>query len=420
MDDTIFALSSGRPPGGIAVIRVSGRRSFSVGEAIAGKLPPPRQASLRAFRDPQSGDLIDRGLILASPAPATATGENIVEFQCHGGKATVAAMLSLLGRSDGLREAEPGEFTRRALAHGRIDLTEAEGLADLLSAETELQRRVALRRTEGAVRGAIREIRSRLLVLAAQVELAIDYVDEEDGEAPPSLDPDFEEVLKRIDILLQAPPIERLRDGIRVVVSGPPNAGKSSLVNALVREERAIVTPLAGTTRDVIEVPLAFAGLPLVLVDTAGIRDSVDPVESIGVARARSELNAADILLWLGDKTEAPDGAVLVASKCDVDSDRPGLAVSAVTGAGLDDLWKLIVSRAKSALPGEDALALTERERRGLESVTTLLQDARAAQRIEVTADRVRAAREAVDLISGHAGVEEMLDELFGRFCVGK
>ena len=270
-------------------------------------LPPARAAALRRLVDPGNGSLIDQALVLRFDAPNSATGENIVEYQCHGGRATVDALITALLAEPGVRLAEPGEFTRRALANGRIDLTEAEGLADLLMAETELQRRSAMARAGGALRRRIDGWRERLLALSAQVEVAIDYADEEDGASRMDFAALLAQLAADMAELTQAPRVEPLRDGLRVVVAGPPNAGKSSLVNALAQSEKAIVTHIAGTTRDVIEVPIAIGGVPFVLVDTAGLRDSDDVVETIGIDRARIEVENADILLWLGEPEEAPD-----------------------------------------------------------------------------------------------------------------
>lgn len=420
MPDTIFALSSGRPPAGIAVIRVSGPGAFDAARALAGDLPEPRQASLRAFRDPHSGDPLDRGLLLIGAAPHTATGENIAEFQCHGGKATVDAVLCALAGLPGLRPAEGGEFTRQALANGIIDLTEAEGLADLLAAETELQRRVALRRSEGSVRRAVDEIRDALVNLAASVELTIDYVDEEDGAAMSIPGAPFADLESRIATMLAQPSVERLRDGIRVVVAGPPNAGKSSLVNALAREDRVIVTAIPGTTRDTVEVALALEGVPIVLVDTAGLRETDDVVERIGVGRAERELRGADLVLWLGDPGDRPPGAIQVAAKADLGGVDEGIPFSAISGEGHGELVAAIIEQARRLLPLDSAIALSVREQLALVEASRLIGQAGSAGLLEVKADFLRRAREKLDEVTGRAGLEEVLDSLFSRFCVGK
>jgi tRNA modification GTPase len=423
VQDTIFALSSGQPPAAIAVVRVSGPRAHDAAVELAGLLPDARTASLRRLIDPATGVLIDEALLLRFDAPGSATGENIVEFQCHGGRAVVDALLRALHSIEGLRAAEPGEFTRRALANGRIDLTEAEGLADLLAAETELQRRSAIARAGGALRARLDGWLSRLLDLSAQAEVAIDYADEEDGRDAGELSEPIRLLASEMSELLAAPRVEPLRDGIRVVVAGPPNAGKSSLVNALAQCDRAIVTAIPGTTRDVIEVPLAIAGIPMILVDTAGLRDSSDEVESIGIDRARQAAERADILLWLGDPAELPDhaGVFQVRAKADCPSTASaGLPVSAVTGQGITELLEALVAKASALLPKGDELVLDRRQHDLLDIAASALGRAAALTEPVLIAEELRIARAAIDRISGRAGVEELLDTLFSRFCLGK
>lgn len=420
--DTIVALSSGRPPAAIAVVRTSGPDAFSAAEAIGGPLGPLRQASLRTLSDPRDVSHIDRALVLRFAGPDSATGENLVEYQCHGGKAVVDALIAVLCFLPGVRLAEPGEFTRRALLNGKIDLTQAEGLAELLEAETEAQRKSALRRSEGALRARIEGFRETVLALSAEAEVAIDYADEEDGGA--AYDPlaRLLAMTSDIDRLLAAPRVEKLRDGVRVVVAGPPNAGKSSLVNALAGQERAIVTPIPGTTRDRIEVPLALGGIPIVLVDTAGLRETEDAVERIGVGLAEREVAEADLILWLGDDCELPDhtGAIWVASKSDLGPGRGGLAVSAKTGEGVDALKRLLAVRAAAIVPAPTQLALNRREAGLMEDCRASLTRAAAIADPLLIAEEMRNARVALDRLSGYAGVEELLDALFGRFCLGK
>lgn len=419
--DTIVALSSGRPPAAIAVVRTSGPAAFAAAEAIAGKLPPPREAALRKLINPHDQTLVDEALLLRFDAPNSSTGENIVEYQCHGGRATVDALITVLLGQTGVRLAEPGEFTRRALANGRIDLTEAEGLADLLTAETELQRRSAMARAGGELRRRLDGWRERLLSLAAQAEVAIDYADEEEGERQISLAPAMTALAAEMTELVNAARVEPLRDGIRVVVAGPPNAGKSSLVNALAQGEKAIVTHIAGTTRDVIEVPIAVDGVPFVLVDTAGLRESEDEVESIGIDRARGEAERADLLLWLGSE-ESPDhpGLIRIAAKSDLGKGGIGLPVSAVTGSGLAELTRTLVNRAAALLPKGDELALDRRQHDLLAEAQNALERGASLRDPVLMAEELRGARQAIDRISGLAGVEELLDALFGRFCLGK
>lgn len=419
--DTIVALSSGRPPAAIAVVRTSGPAALDAAAMLAGGLPVQRHATLRQLTDPRDGSLIDEALVLRFDAPNSVTGENIVEYQCHGGRATVDALIAALLSCAGLRMAEPGEFTRRALANGRIDLTEAEGLADLLMAETELQRRSAMARAGGALRERLDGWRDRLLALAAQAEVAIDYADEEDGASAPDLGTPIAGLAAEMAELVNAPRVEPLRDGIRVVVAGPPNAGKSSLVNALAQSEKAIVTHIAGTTRDVIEVPIAVDGIPFVLVDTAGLRESDDIVEAIGVDRARGEAQRADLLLWLGhDDPPAHDGLIRIAAKADLGEVGDGLAVSAMTGQGLADLMRDLVDRARRLLPKADELALDRRQHDLLVEAHAALDRGAQLGDPVLLAEELRIARQAVDRISGRAGVEELLDALFGRFCLGK
>jgi tRNA modification GTPase len=294
--DTIFALASGRPPAAVAILRVSGPQAHAAGAKLAGELPPARQAGVRTLRAPD-GSTLDDALVLRFDSPASFTGQDSVEFQCHGGRAVVDAVHAALAGIDGLREALPGEFTRRAFENGRIDLTEAEGLADLIEAETESQRRTALAMAEGGLRRQIDRWRQQLLALSARAEAAIDYAEEGDVGGDPALAADCAALAAELGDWLARPRVEPLKDGVRVVVAGPPNAGKSSLLNAIAGSERAIVTPLPGTTRDHIEVPLAVGGIPILLTDTAGLRESADTVERIGVDRARALVAGADVLL---------------------------------------------------------------------------------------------------------------------------
>lgn len=421
--DTIVALSSGRPPAAIAVVRCSGPGARAAAERLADSLPEERRATVRRLVDPRDGSLIDEAIMLRFDAPHSATGEDIVEYQCHGGRATVDALVGALLAQPEIRLAEPGEFTRRALANGRIDLTEAEGLADLLTAETELQRRSAMARAGGALRKRLDDWRERLLALSAQAEVAIDYAGEEDGDtANQGLASGIRRLADEMRELVAAPRVEPLRDGVRVVIAGLPNAGKSSLVNALAQSEKAIVTHIPGTTRDVIEVPIAIDGVPFVLVDTAGLRESDDVVEAIGIDRARSESERADLVLWLGRPDEAPDhaGLVRVAAKADLGVDGEGLPVSAVTGQGMADLARELVERARQLLPKGDELALDRRQHELLAESQDALARGEMLQDPVLIAEELRAARAAIDQISGRAGVEDLLDALFGRFCLGK
>jgi tRNA modification GTPase len=425
--DTIFALSSGRPPAAVAVIRTSGPQAFDACEAIAGRIPAERRPTLMRLRAPASNEVIDEALVLRFDGPRSATAENIVEYQCHGSRAVVDALLDVMTSLPGMRLAEPGEFTRRAFANGRIDLTEAEGLADLLEAETDSQRRAALLMAEGGLRTQLEAWRERVVELSARAEAAIDYVGDEDETAADeqALAGDARALAEELDAWLARPRAEPLKEGVRVVVAGPPNAGKSSLVNALAQTEKAIVTDIAGTTRDSIEVPLAITGVPIVLVDTAGLRDSDDVVEAIGVDRAESQMKRADIILWLGEPSEVPAHPRAIAIHAQ--ADRPGrrtgtadsLAVSAVTGLGLRELAERIVGEAKSLLPVDGELALNRRQAHELDLARSALRHVPSSDLVRI-AEELRLARSAFDRLSGRAGVEDMLDALFGRFCLGK
>ena len=304
-NDTIFALSSGRPPAAIAVVRLSGPRARAALEALIGRVPEPRKAALANVRDPASGEAIDQALALWFPGPRSETGEDVAELQLHGGRAVVAAVLAALGRIPGLRMAEPGEFTRRAFEHGQLDLTQVEALADLIGAETEAQRRQALQQMRGLLGDRAEDWRTRAIEALAQVEAAIDFSDE--GDVPTDLMTRALAIARPLAdeigaALAGAERGERLREGLWVVIAGPPNAGKSTLLNRIAKREAAIVSPIAGTTRDVIEVHLDLNGYPVNLIDTAGIRESSDdPVEREGMRRAREQAARANLVLWVVD-----------------------------------------------------------------------------------------------------------------------
>jgi len=423
--ETIFALSSGRPPAAVSVIRVSGPDAHEAARRIAGTLPEARTAAVRELRRPGTGELLDEALVLRFDGPASATGEDVVEFQCHGGRAVVDSILSALGSVGDLREAQPGEFTRRAFENGRIDLTEAEGLADLIEAETDSQRKAALAMAEGGLRKQIDSWRQQLLDLSAHAEQAIDY-DEDDLGTDPQLAQSCNALAAELQEWLDRPRAEPLKDGVRVVVAGPPNTGKSSLINAIIGEERAIVTDIPGTTRDHIEVPIAISGVPILLTDTAGLRDTADVVEAMGVARASALVQAADVLLWLGQPEDAPAHARLI--KVHAKSDLPdraaapagSLPVSARTGSGLTPLLERAVDLARQVLPDEGAIALNRRQSTHLEEAADALRGAADATELILTAEQLRRARGAFDRLTGRAGVEDLLDALFGRFCLGK
>ena len=426
-DDTIFALSSGPPPAAIALVRVSGAGAGGALTALAGKLPAPRRAVAATLRD-AVGETLDRVLVLWLPGPGTATGEDLAELHLHGGRAVVAAVEAALAALPGLRRAEAGEFTRRAFANGRIDLAEAEGLADLLSAETELQRRSALAMASGALSRVVEGWRTRLLMLSASVEAALDFSDEDDVSAlPAAFGADCAALASELGTWLARPRAETLRDGFRVVLAGPPNAGKSTLFNTLTQSEAAITSPVPGTTRDVITCSVALDGVPFVFVDTAGLREgSEDAIERIGIDRARGATDTADLVLWLGPVNDLPGGAPTwsIAAQidrlgCTVDS-AAHHAVSAVTGAGINELRSALVDRARTSLPAPGDAALGERQHRLLAECRDAIAMAASHPDPLLAAEHLRLARVALDRLVGRSGTEDMLDTLFGRFCIGK
>ncbi len=429
--DTIFALSSGSPPAAIAVLRISGPQAGVALSALAGKLPVPRRATLAPLCDAAGGGLLDTALILWFPGPATATGEDLAEIHAHGGRAVVGAIESALSRLTGLRPAQPGEFTRRSLMNGRIDLAEAEGLADLLSAETESQRKAAVMLAGGSLSREVADWQDRLLSISAKVEALLDFADEEDAAADAEAESEIRKQIQRLvadwQSWLACPPVERLRDGLTVAIAGPPNAGKSTLLNALARREAAIVSPMAGTTRDIVEVPLALDGIPFRFADTAGLHAGTgDAIEAIGMDRARAFIAAADILLWLGEPDAVPDHpqAIRIAAQCDrADFEEAAAAsadliLSAATGQGMDALHHRLVATARAMLPGESETALNARHRGALSDAADALTC--APEDPLLLAEALRSARVAIDSITGAAGTESMLDALFGKFCIGK
>ena len=419
--DTIVALSSGALPAAIAIVRTSGPAALEAAERIAGSIDRSRTAFLRTLRDPRDGALIDRAIILSFTAPNTVTGEDIVEYQCHGGKAVVSALIAALISVDGIRGAQPGEFTRRALTNGKIDLTQAEGLAELLEAETEAQRKSALARSQGELRIRLEQWRGEVLACSADAEVAIDYSDEDHGNSAGGVAPTLRRLSREMSEMLDSPRVEKLRDGVRVVIAGPPNSGKSSLFNALAGQDRAIVTAIPGTTRDRIEAPLAMEGVALILVDTAGLRRTEDPVERIGVDIARSEIAEADVLLWLGtvDQPEHPR-LLRVATKSDLEARSFGLPVSCLDQSGIPELKSSIAAMAAGITPAASQLALNAREADLLAVCRDALDRAAGADDLVLAAEDLRSARYSIDMISGRAGVDDLLDSLFARYCLGK
>ena len=429
VDDTIFALSSGQPPAAIGILRISGPGAGHALEFLTGSLPDPRVANLSNITDPVSGELLDSALCLWFPGPNSATGEDLAEIHCHGGRAVIRAIEGALEQIDGLRRAEPGEFTRRAFTHGKMDLAEAEGLSDLLFAETELQRKAAVRNAGGGLSRKIDEWQQRILQLSAQVEAELDFSDEDDvAPAQAAIVHDAARPLvDEMQNLLQRPRAEKLRDGIRVVLGGPPNSGKSTLLNALVEREAAIVSDIAGTTRDVIEVPIALGGIPFLFIDTAGVRDSgAETIEQIGIDRARQQFAAADIILWLGDEGQGPkaDNLVEISSRSDHPDHSPkdseAFTLSPVSGQGMDSLVDYLVAQAKDILPDGDQVSVNARQADHLTTACESLAAMIDEPDYLIVAEHLRMARKALDEITGKASTEHMLDGLFGKFCIGK
>jgi tRNA modification GTPase len=425
MDDTIFALSSGAPPAAIGVIRISGPSAGPALERLAGRLPQPRRASYRRLRD-DVGETLDRVLVLWFPGPATATGEDLAELHCHGGRGVIAAVEAALAKLPLLRRATAGEFTRRAFRNGRIDLAEAEGLADLLSAETDLQRRSAEALAGGALSRQVGSWREEVLRLSALVEAGLDFSDEDDvGEPSPALASGIAALASELVHWLERPRAEMLREGFRVVLAGPPNAGKSTLFNCLVDSEAALTSPSAGTTRDVLTRSVAIEGVAFQFFDTAGLHEGAsDPVEIMGIDRARSAAERADLVLWLGEDGAGPPGAWEIESRIDRPDHspkrQPRHRVSATTGEGIDDLKRSLVGHALQAMPRPGEVALNARQHSLLREAEMALALACAETDPLLVAEGLRLARQSFDRLTGKAGTEEMLDALFGRFCIGK
>lgn len=418
----IFALSSGPPPSAIAIIRLSGEGVFDVARRLTRRraLPPPRTAMLRSIRRVADGQLVDRALLLVFPGPASFTGEDMVEINSHGSPAVVAALQQEL-LALGLRPAEPGEFTRRAFMNGRIDLTQAEALADLIAAETEAQRDQALANAGGRLRQLAEGWREAILALRAETEADLDFADESDV-SPAATTAPIRSLAAAIRAALASAPVgERVRSGLTIAVVGPPNAGKSSLVNALAAREVAIVTPIPGTTRDVLEVHLDLGGVPATLLDTAGLRDSADPVEQEGIRRARARAAAADLVLNLGEGE-----GLRVVNKVDLTGERPGIRdgvahVSARTGAGLEALRDHLVRWAREQVPrGEPALVTTARQAHLLAEAAARLEEAAGEADALLRAEGLRLAAASLGRLTGAIGAEEVLGAIFSRFCIGK
>lgn len=423
--DTIFALSSGLPPAAIGVIRISGPTAGGALTSLAGCLPQPRRASHRKIQAAE-GELLDDGIVIWLPGPGTATGEDMAEIHCHGGRAVTASILAALDAVPGLRRATPGEFTRRAFANGRIDLAEAEGLADLLSAETELQRQSARAMASGALSRTAEQWRGDILNLSGLVEAALDFPDEDDVILLPEGFADrIVGLAGEMRNWLARPAAELLRQGIRVVLAGPPNAGKSTLFNALVESEAAITAPIAGTTRDVLVRPVSIDGVPFQFIDTAGLNEgTADAIEAIGVERALAAIGEADIVLWLGEEGQGPDRAWEIDSRCDepghVDKAHARHRVSGVTGEGLDGLRADLIDHARQSLPKPGEPALNARHRALIGDALAAIGRIAGQGDLLLIAEELRIARARFDALTGRASTEDMLDALFARFCIGK
>jgi tRNA modification GTPase len=453
---TIFALSSGRPPAAIAVVRVSGPQARLVLEKLVGRVPAPRQAALARVREPGSGDIIDEGLALWFPAPRSETGEDMAELQLHGGHAVIAAVLDALGKINGCRLAQPGEFTRRAFENGKLDLTAVEGLGDLIAAETPAQRRQAFRQLKGLIGDRAEDWRKRLVEALALVEARIDFSDEAD--VPEDLIAPAAQMARGLRdeiaaVLADRHRGERLREGLVAAIAGPPNAGKSTLFNRLARREAAIVSPYAGTTRDIIEVHLELDGYPVTLLDTAGIRDSAEPIEQEGMRRARERAASADLVLWVTDvsaddrnRSGVPpraDGASLwlIKNKIDLAPSQAKAAIdnepknsewefifsiSATRGEGLDAIASALARFAGDCFAGGEASLVTRaRHRRALEDTVGAIEAALAEAaakdlREELIAEELRRAATSLGRLTGRVDVEDVLDAIFRDFCIGK
>jgi tRNA modification GTPase len=450
---TIFALSSGRPPAAIAVVRVSGPCAGAALEKLIGRVPEPRRAALARVRDPATGEVIDEALVLWFPAPRSETGEDTAELQLHGGHAVIATVLQALATIEGCRPAEAGEFTRRAFENGRLDLTAVEGLADLIAAETPAQRRQAFRQLKGLIGDRAEAWRRALIEAQALVEARIDFSDEAD--VPDNLVDAALHAAQQLRseiaaVLADRGRGERLRDGLVIAIAGPPNAGKSTLLNRLARREAAIVSPYPGTTRDVIEVHFDLGGYPVTVLDTAGIRDSADPVEQEGVRRARAGAARADLVLWVIDVSAA--GMALddagessfksdvwfiknkidlavdnLCISCESESDISSpttFPISAATGAGMDALLTALTAFAQNYFSAtEPTLVTRARHRRALEDTVAALDRAlgeSASGREELIAEELRAAATTLGRLTGRVDVEDILDVIFRDFCIGK
>ncbi|MFY8145736.1 MAG: tRNA uridine-5-carboxymethylaminomethyl(34) synthesis GTPase MnmE [Rhodobacter sp.] len=426
--DTIFALATARGKAGVAIIRISGPASHDAVRHLAGDVPEMRRAVLRTLRS--GGEVLDQGLVLTFCEGSGFTGERAAELQLHGGTAVTRAVLRVLSGLPGLRQAEPGEFTRRALENDRLDLAQVEGLADLIDAETEIQRKQALRVLSGAIGKRAQLWRDKLIRAAALLEATIDFADE---DVPVDVAPEVLEILNTLLAEFRAETdgvriAERVRDGFEVAIIGRPNSGKSTLINMLAGREAALTSDVPGTTRDIVEVRMDLKGLAVTMLDTAGLRQTDDRIEQLGIGRARARAEAADLRVFLMDEAGLPDGMrpvpgdVVVRGKADLGASGP--AVSGLTGEGVQELVDQISAELSGRVAGSGTLT-RERHRvalmRGIDALEAArIEVSKTAARTEIAAEDIRAAIRALESLSGGIGVEAVLDEVFSRFCIGK
>lgn len=434
--DTIYALSSGKVPSGLAVIRLSGPRALDIAGKLIGpstSLPRPRLSKLLSLRDPVSGEMIDQALVLTFASPGSFTGDDVVELHCHGSRPVLDKLFRVLDRFEACRLAEAGEFSRRAFENGKLDLTEIEGLSDLIAAETEAQRVLALRQAGGELRQLYDGWRTDLIRCRALVEAELDFSDEEDvpGGVSNQVWDQVRQLSQDIDRHLDDSRYgEIIREGYRVVLSGPPNAGKSSLLNALAQRDVAIVTPIAGTTRDVLEVDLDLDGYKVKIIDTAGMRASEDLVEQEGIRRAEQAINSADLVLWLEAPDESsvsspPQGAVQIWTKSDISTKTTGkgsLTINTVEAGGLTQLLEFLSAKVQLGSLGSESPVMTrQRHRSLLQDCLSCLSDAdNEIQDIEIRSEYLRRAADHLGKLTGRIDIEDLLDVIFSEFCVGK
>ncbi len=432
--DTIFALSSGNPPAGIAIVRLSGPGCKTALKLIIGGIPEARRACLHKFTDPDTRETVDTGLVLFFPGPASFTGEDVVEFHLHGGSAVVRKFLKVLASISGLRLANAGEYSLRAFENGRFDLTEIEGLSDLISAETENQRKQAISQSGGRLRKIVEGWQQILLHNRAYLEASIDFSEEDDvdGKLPSSIWSDIQDIKTEMaDCLDDERSGEIVRDGYRIAIMGPTNVGKSSLINALAKRDVAIVSEIPGTTRDVLEVHLDLGGYQVIFVDTAGIRDTVDEVELMGIARAHKVSEQSDLVLWLmsNDQPILPynldKNCIIVCTKMDLTgslADKDVLSISSLTGENLDALLDRVTSEIRDVLVRESSIITRYRHRSCIEDGLLSLSNISNTNDVglEVLCEHLRSASHAIGGITGQFGVEDVLDVIFSEFCIGK